>query len=146
MRRGLLALPAVVAMACSAPGERTHGGDLTAFRRSSLYDALPPATAAPRPSAAASAAPSAAQPDKLPGDAESDAEVAEALVRKVAKARELPIKRVVHGRRLGREELLVQLKKKMYEEVPASVVHLQGEQYRGARARCRSTTTSRTAC
>ena len=36
----------------------------------------------------------------------------------------------MHGRHLGRDELLVQLKKKMYEEVPEKVVHLQGEQYR----------------
>lgn len=125
MRRPLAIASALALAACSAPGARAHGADLGALSPPPLVESQRPL---PTPSSGpiASAAPKS---DELPGDAESDGEVAEALTR-VARARELPIKKVVHGRHLGREELLVQLKKKMYEEVPEKVVHLQGEEYR----------------
>src|SRR5258708_1855720 len=107
--------------ACGSPGARTQDIDAIGIGRPKVTVDVPTPSSSAPPVASGKASP--------PGDAESDAEVAEALTR-VAAARKLPIKHPVHGRRLGRDELLVQLKKKMHEEIPEGVIRLQGETYR----------------
>ena len=85
MRRSLLVATAVaLAAGCSSPGAQAKGGDTIALTPPPLPEAK-----VPRSVPSASAEPKS---DGLPGDAESDAEVAEAL-RRVARARELPSKR-----------------------------------------------------
>lgn len=63
------------------------------------------------------------------GDPAVDAEI-EKVLERVSEVRELPILKPVHGRSLGRDALLVNLKKKAKEELPPDVLMQQGEAYR----------------
>ncbi|MFO0618430.1 MAG: hypothetical protein U0414_37900 [Polyangiaceae bacterium] len=113
-RRFVAALGAITLAACSGNLERR------------VRELEVPVVLTPTPSASVSARPIAAQPK---GDPKVDAEIRRVLER-VAAIRELPILKPVHGRSLGRDALLVNLKKKAKEELPPEVLAQQGEAYR----------------
>lgn len=122
MRRAaeiLIATLAVVGTSCSSngSGRSTHGRDVESPSGPSVAE---------YPTVRAS---SAAKPPEPQGDPVVDAEIKKVLER-VAKVRELPILKPVHGRSLGRDALLVNLKKKAKEELPPDVLMQQGEAYR----------------
>lgn len=84
----------------------------------------------PHPSASVALSASATPPPvEADGDPAVDAEIRKVLER-VSTVRELPILKPVHGRSLGRDALLVNLKKKAKEELPPDVLTQQGEAYR----------------
>ncbi len=63
------------------------------------------------------------------GDPAVDAEI-ERVLKRVSEVRELAIRKPQHGRSLGRDALLVNLKQKAKEDLPPDVLRQQGEVYR----------------
>lgn len=113
-RCGVLALLGVAACSSSpAPAPFPSTGESTGDRGGAAA-----VQSGPSPTS------SAAAPETDPGPPDPRVE---AMLQRVAATRNLPIKRPVQSRSLGRDELLRRLKEKVAEEIPEGVIELQGE-------------------